>query len=369
MKSYLYGRLCQWHNLFFLLFFFISCNTEQKEISIIWKNGKAVGIFIPTKMVKGLPKDSIANFITIRNTKNYDTTAILGNFSWHIGNEKKLYFEPLLPFTNEMNFDLIISRKKMASFSIHNENKTAPHVITIYPELDTVPMNLLKIYIRFSQPMREGMSANAICLIRNGKDSLRNVFLDLQPELWNEDRTVLTLWLDPGRIKRDLQPNQRFGNPLEEGTLYEMVIPTIWQNTNGIPLDKVYNWKFAATKRDSLCPQIDQWSLGLPTKDTRGPLQISLHETVDYFILLESVSIIDDSGKRINGRVEITQKCSTFQFIPNANWRIGKYYLQIDSKLEDLAGNNLNRPFDRDIKNSKKPFNQKFYTKSFLIVK
>ena len=40
-------------------------------------------------------------------------------------------------------------------------------------------------------------------------------FLDLQPELWNAEGTVLTLWLDPGRIKRDLIPNKELGIPLK----------------------------------------------------------------------------------------------------------------------------------------------------------
>ena len=61
----------------------------------------------------------------------------------------------------------------------------------------------------FSQPMQEGVSAEHICLVKGEKDTLKNVFLDLQPELWNHDRTMLTLWLDPGRIKRDLQPNRQ----------------------------------------------------------------------------------------------------------------------------------------------------------------
>ena len=77
-----------------------------------------------------------------------------------------------------------------------------------------MPENLLKIYLRFSHPMREGQSDKYISLIKNGKDTLPDVFLNLQPELWNEDRTVLTVWLDPGRIKRDLQPNLKLGNPL-----------------------------------------------------------------------------------------------------------------------------------------------------------
>ena len=38
---------------------------------------------------------------------------------------------------------------------------------------------------------------------------MKSIFLELENELWNPEHTQLTLWLDPGRIKRDLIPNQR----------------------------------------------------------------------------------------------------------------------------------------------------------------
>ena len=67
--------------------------------------------------------------------------------------------------------------------------------------------------------MQEGQALENITVIKNGKDTIPSIFLDLQPELWNKERTILTLWLDPGRIKRDLQPNKKLGLPLELGAL------------------------------------------------------------------------------------------------------------------------------------------------------
>ena len=88
--------------------------------------------------------------------------------------------------------------------------------MAIYPTQDTVPENLLKIYLQFSKPMREGQALRHIELLKNNRDTLPGVFLDLQPELWNVDRTTLTVWLDPGRIKRDLQPNGPIGKRRKE---------------------------------------------------------------------------------------------------------------------------------------------------------
>jgi hypothetical protein len=54
-------------------------------------------------------------------------------------------------------------------------------------------------------------------------------------------------------------------------------------------------------------------------------------------------------------------------FIPEQNWSAGSYTLRILSKLEDLAGNNLNKVFDRDITNTQKPSIQEYYTRSFIV--
>ena len=49
-----------------------------------------------------------------------------------------------------------------------------------------------------------------------------DIFLTLETELWNADHTELTLWLDPGRIKKDLIPNQKLGIPIKNGNSYEL---------------------------------------------------------------------------------------------------------------------------------------------------
>ncbi len=48
---------------------------------------------------------------------------------------------------------------------------------------------------------------------------------------------------------------------------------------------------------------------------------------------------------------ESTQnKERAFLFYASESWKAGEYNLRIEGRLEDLAGNNLNRPFDKDLK-------------------
>ena len=102
--------------------------------------------------------------------------------------------------------------------------------------------------------MSEGQSQKHIFLLNHNNDTIKDVFLDLQPELWDEDRTVLTMWLDPGRIKRDLIPNLQKGNPLKKGQQYTLAVAGEWKDEEGLPLKASYTRKFFVGERDSTGP-------------------------------------------------------------------------------------------------------------------
>ena len=87
-------------------------------------------------------------------------------------------------------------------------------VIEIYPTADEVPVNLLKLYVRFSGPMSEGWAFGGSVHVRHAKRSgepPRTSSPRAEPELWDRERTRLTMPLDPGRIKRGLVPNEEAG--------------------------------------------------------------------------------------------------------------------------------------------------------------
>jgi hypothetical protein len=365
MQQYIVNRRCCY--LQFLLFLCalleIGCTNNQQEILFTFTDGKPSGLELPAALVKGIPADSFAQYIEIKRA-DQPATAILGSF--HL--QQSLFFEPLVPFSFDTEYILYIRGKKISSIRTADPAPgLAPSVLASYPQLDTVPDNLLKIYLQFSQPMREGQSAKYIHLIKNGTDSLRDVFLDLQPELWNEDRTVLTLWLDPGRIKRELQPNLRMGNPLQQKASYELVLSANWQNTKGIPLRQPYRWQFGTTVRDSLSPDPADWKLAVPIKQTRNPLSIYLGEALDHFLLQESFTIKNGKGNTVRGKWEITDKDRVCRFVPSEPWAEGDHTIDIAARLEDLAGNNLNRPFDKDLQDRKKTAIQNNYQRRFHI--
>ena len=251
-----------------------------------------------------------------------------------------------------MSYELKIDNKTLTEFTINQpeENAEKARVLAIYPSRDTVPENLLKIYLAFSKPMQEVHAALDFIEVYNiTKDEPTDIFLPLQNELWNQEHTELTLWLDPGRIKRDLIPNREKGQPLEQGSSYRISIDQQWQDAQGNYLEKDTIKEFYVKERDSKKPNVNNWNLQIPKKETLGTLVISLGEAMDAMLLKETLVIRSADNKQVVGSFKLSRKEQELIFQPIIIWKTGDYHLLIKSKLEDLAGNNMNHLFDKDL--------------------
>ena len=354
---------CMWSLAF--SFFLPGCTENKKTdipVTIHWKDNRAESIIIPMKILDGIPHDSIAQILHIHVAKS--NMPILGDISFMDG---AVRFQPVIPFTRGMRYEVRSTDKVLNEFEIpKGDTGNLPMITSIHPSSRVLPQNLLKIYVAFSKPMREGEALNNIIVIRNHKDTIP-VFLDLDHELWNKDGTILTLWLDPGRTKRDLQPNIKLGSPLEQGSSYQLVVKDEWRDADGLPLATSYHKEFLVGLRDSLSPNPVRWTIHEPKPGDSQPLKIDLHESLDYVLLKNAIRIVDAKGTVINGTIIPGAEETELYFTPSASWRPGDYVIEIESRLEDLAGNNLNRLFDRDLTKTTPPKQKDIYRISFHI--
>lgn len=349
----------------FFIFCFLNSNCKKadhaRSITLVSRNGKAVGISIRDTRLRD---EDVFNQLRIQLIKAGDRTSVLGEFKID-GDE--IIFEPLVPFTEGLQYAILLNDSLIGEIRIPAGDYTSPEVLSIYPTQDTLPENLLKVYLEFSQPMVEGGSLDHITLIQNNIDTMKGTFLDLQPELWNSESTVLTLWLDPGRIKRDLIPNKEFGAPLNPGKKYSLYINKRWHSKKGVPLQQDYQKTFVTTSRDDISPTFLKWKIIAPANGTRNPLEIDLAESLDYFLLKESTAVLASNGYVVAGTVEISSEEKILIFRPEMPWKTGSYKFSIESKLEDLAGNNLKRPFDRDTEKNIEETEKETFTREFEI--
>jgi len=268
--------------IFFSLFLLSACAKKTEAIQLIWNKEQVTGISIPKDSIGNI-FDSLDRQLTVRLIKDSDPVAMLGNYKI---DHDEIIFEPLVPFTRGLRYQVLINHHVVKELLIPPiDRKEAPLLLAIYPTEDTVPENLLKMYLQFSKPMREGKSTSYLTLLKNNRDTVRGVFLDLQPELWNEDRTMLTVWLDPGRIKRGLHPNQLYGAPLQKGAHYTLAVSNQWKDVGGATLAMGIYKNLAVTSRDSLSPDPQTWTIHNPKAGTTQVLQIDLKSPLDYSLL------------------------------------------------------------------------------------
>ncbi|OOG77481.1 Ig-like domain-containing protein [Algoriphagus sp. A40] len=345
-------RLSLVHSLiFFSAFFLLSCSSaSESEISIIWENDRAIGLIVPSDI---LDSPDLAQ-LSIHLASGENNPPVLGELREE---DNGILFSPLIPFTRGLSYEIRYKDVSIGNVSIPQltEGETNLSVLEIYPTQDILPENQLKFFIKFSKPMREGESTAHVTLLNSKLDTLKGAFLDLQPELWNEDQTLLTLWLDPGRIKRDLVPNLEMGAPLEMGESYHLIISEKWKSKSGESLNESYTKDFTVTARDSISPVPTSWIVGAPKAGTIEAVEIDFSEALDYSLLREVFRIRDLNDQKVPGKWNIGIEEKSIRFTPDTDWKKGKYVLEIESRLEDLAGNNLNRLFETDLSNPSKP--------------
>jgi hypothetical protein len=351
---------------FFFILIALSCLScrqadEKPAVSIVSKNDKAVAVIIRNT---NLGETELSTRLKIRLVKSGERTTLLGEFSRQ---KDDVIFEPLVPFTKGLRYEVLLDDTLLTEIEIPFGDVVPPRLLAIYPSQDTVPENLLKMYFEFSEPMVEGSSLMHLTLIRNDQDTMRATFLDLQPELWNTEGTVLTLWLDPGRIKRDLIPNKELGTPLMAGYRYTLYVANTWRSKNNVELLETYTKTFVTTTRDDLSPKTTDWKIFPPAVDTKNALEIQFPQPLDYFLLREAVSI-KTSDERVPGNIEVSGEERIFRFIPDNPWAKGHFKVQVEGRLEDLSGNNLNRPFDRIVDDQGKAQEQEFFQREFDVV-
>ncbi|MDY8135872.1 hypothetical protein [Aquimarina sp. 2201CG5-10] len=263
--------------------------------------------------------------------------------------KKQLHFEPLVPFTHKQQYTLVY-KNIFEHFIIDttSKNYNSLSVVAVYPSSKTIPANILKWYIKFSHPVNEALIYNHIGFKNNSGNSVNRAILPLENALISDDGKLLTVWIEPGRQKRGLNPNKKLGGVFEIGGSYNLIISKKLKDQIGISMSKDYVHSFQVTEPDRTKPDINSWQVICPKAITSSNLIINCKETLDYGSSLSNLTIIRN-GNEIEGSWQLTNKETSLVFTPDQPWKKGDYQILFYPQLEDLAGNNLERLFDQEI--------------------
>jgi hypothetical protein len=238
----------------------------------------------------------------------------------------------------------------VAEFELPLAQRIPTTVVTaIYPSASVLPENVLRFYVHFSAPMSRGSAYDYIRLLAEDGSEVSSAFLELGEELWDPSGRRFTLYLDPGRVKQELQPREELGPVLQSGGRYTLVVDGAWPDAEGVPLKAAYRKVFTAgpSVQKSVDPMA--WRVEPPAARSTVPLRVRFAEPLDHALLRRLLWVEDAQGNAVEGAIEVSEEERLWSFTPQGEWRRGRYALAVDTVLEDVAGNNVGRPFEVDI--------------------
>ena len=290
--------------------------------------------------------------VFVKNDKEeYSSNAVQGR---HIIEGDYLVFAPYFPFeigmtyvvrTNNMDTDGEYSYQSFEVGKKEVVEKAA--VVSIFPSANELSENLLRFYLYFNTPMKKGQALKHIKLVDAQGNIDNHAFMEFKQELWSPDGKRLTILFDPGRIKRGVSTNMELGPALLEGSKYQLTISDTWQDVYGQELLVNTTKEFVVTKAYRQSIKVDELEIQIPETDSEEKLSIHFDRIMDHALIQSMIQIKDENEKVIAGYWQTSEDEKMVQFIPENPWQKGTYQIIMDSRLEDVAGNNLNNLLDQ----------------------
>ncbi len=322
----------------------------QTSPEIIFPNELNGTVILKNFLHKEKTDNEILSVFVINQKEEYESNAIQGKYT-RVNNS--LIFHPYFPFENGLTYVVrtkdtnFNSTYSYQSFQIGNQEAVEEaRVVSTYPLSDKLPENILRFYIYFNTPMKKGQALNHIKLIDEDGNIDNNAFMKFKQELWSADGKRLTILFDPGRIKRGVSTNISRGPVLIEGKKYKLSISGTWQDIHGkqLIINTLKEFMVVNSYRQHI--RINDWGLDLPKANTNDSLTLKFDRIMDHALIQSMIKLEDEENNIIPGYWEILETEQSIQFIPEKNWKQANYRIVIDSRLEDVAGNNLQNLLD-----------------------
>jgi len=224
----------------------------------------------------------------------------------------------------------------------------AADVTAVYPSGKTLPVNHLRFYLQFSQPMSRGEAYNHLRLLKADKTEIELPFLELGEELWDAEGKRLTVLIDPGRIKRGVTPREVSGPVFEAGKTYSLVVDAKWKDAEGRPLARSFTKEYQAGPAVEIALEPETWKLKVPRVGAREALMLVFPRPLDQALAQRVLTVSTSTGQAVRGRVTVDEHEQRWRFEPEVAWSADPYHIDIDMSLEDTCGNRIGRAFEID---------------------
>lgn len=310
----------------------------------------------PNLNAQELGHDFLSVFVK-NEMEEYNLNAVQGRYT--VQNDY-LVFTPYFSFEKGLTYVARINAPETELGFIYTDfivgekaSVDAPSLLHIYPTSDELPENLLRFYFYFNTPMKRDQSLQHIHLVDADGNIDNHAFMEFKQELWSADGKRLTLLFDPGRIKRGVSTNLELGPALLEGKNYKIAISGTWQDVYGQELSVETTKEFVVGPAYREQIVIEEFVIQKPEVNSDDSLRILFDRLMDHALIQSMIRIEDENNNLLPGLWEASKEEKVAQFIPDSSWQKGTYRIVIDSRLEDIAGNNLNDLLDVNLTASK----------------
>jgi len=176
---------------------------------------------------------------------------------------------------------------------------------------------------------------------------LPHAFLDLPGGLWNDDGTILTLLLHPGRIKSGLAGHETLGPALFAGREYVVEID-IGAFFDGAA-DQLEHYKLAVGKAETRPLDAAQWIIGPVAVNTRDALSVKFDRALDWRAIQSGLAVVTADNSSVAGHWSACADGKSAEFVPDSAWIAMDAQLRLAPDLEDTAGNRRGESFEQPI--------------------
>ena len=320
------------------------------SVTVKMEKGGEEYVFRLTPFAEGSlsPAEAMKVFV---DTGSADLPPLLGSYAVE---GSVLTFTPRFPLREGTSYRVVFdsgSGRAERTFDVPEAKAGPPTAVEeIYPTTDLLPENQLKFYLHFSAPMSRGEAYLRVHLLDESGERIALPFLELDQELWDPTGRRLTIFFDPARVKRGLLPHEEAGVPIEAGKSYTLVVEKEWSDARGKPLQSGFRKPFRVGPADREPPRLKDWIVSTPRAGTRDPVIVEFPEPLDNALLRRLIRIVTATMRNpVDGEIVIDRHEMRWRLTPSTPWQAGRYFVEVVTILEDLAGNTLERPFEVDV--------------------
>jgi hypothetical protein len=258
-----------------------------------------------------------------------------------------LRFTPRFPLTPGVTYRATYGTTSADLTVPKPDRKPTTVIAEVHPTAATLPENTLRWYVYFSAPMTKGGVYKYVSLRTESGKPVADPFLEVEEELWSADGKRFTLLFHPGRVKRGLKPREELGPVLEEGKTFTLAIDPAWEDENGVPLAAGFKRTVSVGPPDDKPIDPDKWTITPPTAGRA--LSVRFEKPLDRALLERMIWVVGPDGKRVDGTITVPATADSWSFRVKGAWPAGAYKLVADTRLEDVCGNRIGRPFEIDV--------------------